>query len=201
MIELTLEEFSNQLAAKQSMPGGGSAAAYTATMASNLASMVANFTTGKKKYSEYEEDIQEILIKTEVLNKKLLALVDEDAEAFLNFMAAYKNKAGKEVIQGCLKDAARAPMEVIRLATEVVDIHEELLTKGSKMLISDVGVGVALLKSAIASARLNVLINLREIEDEVFVGEYMGEMNALSLEINEKCDRIYYRVEKSLERD
>src|SRR5699024_10061839 len=89
-IDMTMQNYAKELASNKSMPGGGSAAAYSLTLANSLASMVANFTTGKKKYAEYESDIGNILEETDKLFLEILSMVDEDAEAFLPLTAAYK---------------------------------------------------------------------------------------------------------------
>ena len=56
-----MKEFINTLASKEPTPGGGGAAALVGTVAAALCSMVANLTTGKKKYEQYQEDIDRIL--------------------------------------------------------------------------------------------------------------------------------------------
>ena len=68
------KEFAGDLGAKKSMPGGGSAAAYAATMANSLAMMVANFTLGKKKYADYEEDIVRILDRAQKMSEDVMSL-------------------------------------------------------------------------------------------------------------------------------
>lgn len=198
-VNMSMTKFAEELASKKSMPGGGSVAAYALTLSNSLASMVANFTTGKKKYAEFEEDIQNILEKTRLISKKAIAMVDEDAEAFLPLAAVYKmpaeseeEKRSKDIeMQKCLKNAAIVPMNLLRLSLEVLDLHEELLIKGSKMLISDVGVGVQMLKASALSAKLNVLINIKDIKDCEFVDKMSSEMDRLIEEITERCDKIY----------
>ena len=198
-VDMSMTKFAEELASKKSMPGGGSVAAYALTLSNSLASMVANFTTGKKKYAEFEEDIQNILEKTRLISKKAIAMVDEDAEAFLPLAAVYKmpaeseeEKRSKDIeMQKCLKNAAIVPMNLLRLSLEVLDLHEELLIKGSKMLISDVGVGVQMLKASALSAKLNVLINIKDIKDCEFVDKMSSEMDRLIEEITERCDKIY----------
>ncbi|CAK7031619.1 MAG: Methenyltetrahydrofolate cyclohydrolase [Peptostreptococcus russellii] len=201
-IDMTMQNYAKELASNKSMPGGGSAAAYSLTLANSLASMVANFTTGKKKYAEYESDIRKILEETDKLFLEILSIVDEDAEAFLPLAAAYKmpketdeQKELKDIeMQKCLKNASIVPMNLIRKCSQVVNIHEELSTKGSKMLISDVGVGVQMIKSAALSAKLNVLINIKDIKDCEFVDNISKEMEELLEEICKKCDKIYSEV-------
>ncbi len=201
-IDISMADFACELAAKKTMPGGGSVAAYALTLSNSLASMVANFTKGKKKYAEFEEDIEKILEKTEGLSKILLAMVDEDAEAFLPLAAAYKMPSETEEerlkkdleMQKCLKNAAMVPMNLLRISLDVLEVHTELLTKGSKMLISDVGVGVQMLKAAALSAKLNVLINIKDIKDCEFVDKISQEMEVLIKQISKESDRIYEGV-------
>ena len=198
-VDMSMTEFAEELASKKSMPGGGSVAAYALTLSNSLASMVANFTTGKKKYAKFEDDIQNILKKIEGISQRAIAMVDEDAEAFLPLAAVYKMPAESEdekrskniEMQKCLKNAAIVPMNLLRLSLEVLDLHEELLIKGSKMLISDVGVGVQMLRASALSAKLNVLINIKNIKDCEFVEKMSSEMDKLVKEITEKCDKIY----------
>ena len=57
-----MKEFINALASKEPTPGGGGASAMIGSVAAALGSMVANLTTGKKKYEQYQEDIDRILI-------------------------------------------------------------------------------------------------------------------------------------------
>ena len=78
-LDFSLEE----LGSKKSMPGGGSVAAYALNLANGLASMVANFTSGKKKYAAYQADIERILEECQVFHRESMDMVDRDAEAFL----------------------------------------------------------------------------------------------------------------------
>ncbi|WP_101772428.1 cyclodeaminase/cyclohydrolase family protein [Peptostreptococcus faecalis] len=205
-IDCSMSEFSNDLGAKKTMPGGGSAAAYVATLANSLASMVANFTVGKKKYAQFDDDIKEILEKAENLNDKVIDLVDEDIRQFLPLADAYKmpsttenEKKEKELeLQRCLKNAAKVPMDLLKICNEILYLHEELLEKGSKMLISDVGVGVQFLRASALSAKLNILINLNSINDEDFKNKYKVEMDSLVESVVNKCDFIYEEVLKQL---
>ena len=50
-----MKEFLEALASKEPTPGGGGASALVAAVSCSLCSMVANLTTGKKKYAQYLE--------------------------------------------------------------------------------------------------------------------------------------------------
>ena len=55
MTEMRMDEFLNELSSKAAVPGGGGASGYAAALGMALGTMVANLTTGKKKYAEYQE--------------------------------------------------------------------------------------------------------------------------------------------------
>ena len=61
MVNLTIQEFLDNLSSSAPVPGGGGAAALTGAISSALCSMVASLTSGKKKYAEYQQDIERIL--------------------------------------------------------------------------------------------------------------------------------------------
>ena len=54
-------DFIEKLSTKEPTPGGGGASALIGAVAAALASMVAGLTSGKKKYAEYQDDIERII--------------------------------------------------------------------------------------------------------------------------------------------
>ena len=89
LADKTCNEFVKELASKSPVPGGGGAAALGGAIGVALSSMVCNLTTGKKRYAEYENDIQDILKKAAALQQDLMKMIDEDAENFLPLSKAY----------------------------------------------------------------------------------------------------------------
>ena len=57
----SIRDFTDVLASKAPVPGGGGAAALVGAVGAALASMVGNLTVGKKKYADVEDDVQLIL--------------------------------------------------------------------------------------------------------------------------------------------
>ena len=169
MMEKSCIEFTEALAAKVSVPGGGGAAAYAGALAVALCSMVGNFTAGKKKYFEYEEDVQRMLAEGDEVRVRLLELVEEDAAAFYPLSQAYsipkEDPTRDEVLEKCTKDALAGPLEMMRQIARAIDLLEEMNVKGSRMLISDVGCGAALAAAAMRAASMNVFINTRGLKD------------------------------------
>ena len=89
MIEKSVEGFLDELSSSSATPGGGSAAALMGSMGAALVSMVANLTTGKKKYEAVEKEVVSILEQSEKLRKQLIEAINKDIEAFDTVMAAY----------------------------------------------------------------------------------------------------------------
>ncbi len=101
-------------------------------------------------------------------------------------------------MQLCLKRAAGVPLDLLRLSKRVLDLHEDLLEKGSVMLLSDVGVGVAMLRSAALSARINVMINIKDLDDRDFIVRTSQEVEDLVADIVKRSDYIYEEVFRRL---
>ncbi len=159
----SLEKYIEDLAAKLPAPGGGSAAALTASLGASLISMVVNFTLGRPKYAKYEKELKEIISKSESLKTKLLDLVDLD-------VAAYKSKN--------LRDSLNVPFMVARLSFEGIKLCPALIKKGNINLISDVAVAAALLESSFAAACVNVEINLKSLGDKKLTNQMRKELKS-----------------------
>lgn len=206
--ERSCEEFSRLLAIKEPIPGGGGAAALTGVLGIALNSMVANFSIGKKKFIQHEKKHKEILKKGEELRNKLLELIDKDAENFLPLSKAYgmpsttdEEKMEKEVVlQSALKIACSAPLEMVECVYESILLHEELVDISSKLIISDIGVGIKCLKAALYGSQINVIININSIKDETYVNEIKARCDKLVADGSKKADEIYNKVMKVLDK-
>ena len=183
MMDKSCTEFAAALAAKISVPGGGGAAAYVGALAVALCSMVGNFTTGKKKYAEYEDDVQRMLAEGEQVRTRLLELVEEDAAAFFPLSQAYgipkEDPTRADVLEKCTKDALAGPLEMMRQIARAIELLEEMNIKGSRMLISDVGCGAACAAAAMRAAAMNVFINTKSLRDRAFAQEVEDEADGL----------------------
>ena len=183
MMDKTCTEFADVLAAKESVPGGGGAAAYAGALGVALCSMVGNFTTGKKKYAEYEEDVQRMLADGEAIRKRLLELVEEDAAAFYPLSQAYgipkEDPTRAETLEKCTKDALAGPLEMMRQIAKAIELLEEMNVKGSRMLISDVGCGAVIAAAGMRAASMNVFINTKSLADREYAAKVEAEADEL----------------------
>ncbi|MDR0813936.1 MAG: cyclodeaminase/cyclohydrolase family protein [Oscillospiraceae bacterium] len=168
--EKTTKQFTDELASKAAVPGGGGASALVGAVAAALGNMVGSLTLGKKKYADVEAEIAALIADTTVLQEKLIELVDRDAEDFTPLAAAYgipKDDPTRDAtLQAALIAACAVPLEIMRTCCAVIDNLRVFAEKGSKMAVSDAGAGAILAVAAIQAASLNVYINAASITDE-----------------------------------
>ena len=123
LIEETCLNFTNRLAAREPVPGGGGAAALIGALAAALCSMAGNYSTDKKSAEGHETELREAIDKAEELRMQLLSLVDADAEAFAPLAAAWrlpKDEVGKAALQQATLDACVAPMDMLQSCAALV---------------------------------------------------------------------------------
>ena len=190
--------FAEALAAKNPVPGGSGASALVGALGAALCSMVANYTVGKKKYADVEEDVKAVLAQAEELRVRLLELVEEDAAAFEPLSRAYAipkdDPKREEVMEACLRAAAQPPMELLRLSCRAIELHRELLDKGSAMVLSDVGTGVIFCWSALYGAWLNLKVNTKPMKDRTCAEEMNREADGLVEQYWKIADEVYEAV-------
>ncbi len=201
-MEQNINVFINKLSTNSPTPGGGGVAALCGSMGAALASMVSELTIGKPKYKQYEDEVKEIAKEALLLKDKLMALAEEDEVAFEPLSKAYslptdteEQKAYKaEYMEKCLVKAADVPFRVTKTAYEVILLHERLVEKGSRLAISDVGVGAVVAKSALQSAALNVFINTKFMSDKNVANDYNTKTEEFIKKGSETADRVYMAV-------
>lgn len=169
MLEQSAVDFIGALSSNAPVPGGGGASATVGALAAALGMMVTNLTIGKKKYADYEEALIRCRSELEGLRDRLITLTDKDAEAFEPLSRAYslpKDAPDYErIMEEALLTASLAPLEIMDTALECAHVLEVLVEKGSRLAISDVGVGIYFAQAAIEGAALNVYINTKMMKD------------------------------------
>jgi len=187
LASMKIKEFINELASSSPAPGGGSVAALVGSLGAALSSMVCNLTIYKEKYSDVQDEIKEILKKSEKLRKKLIKLIDEDTEAFNDVMKAFKmpketdeqKKKRSIAIQEGYKKATSIPLDTSKTCEEILDLSMIVAKKGNQNSITDSAVSAIMARSAVESAILNVKINLGSIKDDKFVNNINSEIENL----------------------
>ena len=190
-----INEFTEVLASKEAVPGGGGASALVGSIGVALGNMVGSLTTGKKKYADVEEDIQRLMAEGESLRIELLSMMDKDAEAFAPLAKAYgipkDDPSRDEVMEKALDVACQAPMDIMRTVCKALDVIKDFAAKGSALAISDAGVGAVCCKAALQGASLNVFINTKSMKDRTKAEALEAEANAMLDKYCRLADEIY----------
>ncbi|RKW55350.1 MAG: sugar ABC transporter substrate-binding protein [Lachnospiraceae bacterium] len=197
-----IEEYIKELASKTPVPGGGGASAVAGALSAALSSMVCNLTIGKKSFAAVEEDIKNILSDMNKHMESFIKLSDKDAQVFYPLSQAYGFKPQNEEekalheanMEKLLFDAAIVPLDIMKEANSMLNSIDFLAKKGSKLAISDAGVAVGLLRSAVCGAMMNVVINVKYMKDRDIAQRLLDEASEILEDTMNKSDIIYREV-------
>lgn len=206
LVEMQINDFIAVLGSDTPAPGGGSASALAAAQGIALTKMVTELTIGKKKYAEFEDEIELLQKKAKSLQEGLLRAIDEDTEAFNQVSAVFglpktteeEKKARREAMQSALKGAAVTPFSMMEKIVDALKVTQAAVGKSNTNAASDLGVAALNLKAALQGAWLNVLINLAGIKDEMFVRQYRKAGESLVEEGSKIADATYQQILESL---
>ena len=202
----TCENFIEVLASKAAVPGGGGASALVGAIGIALGNMVGSLTVGKKTYADVEEEILECKKQADEIAREFLELMDKDAEAFEPLSKAYglpkstpeEIAKKEEIMESALEVACSAPVEIMKTCAKGIDLVEIFAEKGSKIALSDAGVGATLLKSAMQGASLNIYINTKSMKNREKAEKLNQIADSLREEYEAKADRIFAEVNRRI---
>ncbi len=202
MSESTIDLFIKELSSDAPVPGGGGASGLVAAVGMSLGNMVMALTTGKKKYAEYQEEIERIIDNAGDITRKLLDAMDKDAVAFEPLSKAYglpKNtdeeiEYRNKVLEEALVVASEAPLKLMEQIVDAIRVTKRVAEIGSKLAISDAGVAAQCLKASLNGASLNVFINTKMMKNRDKADEFDSKADELILIGNEMADEIYELV-------
>lgn len=189
--DYSIDEFLNELSSSEPSPGGGSTAALVSALAASLNSMVYSLTIGKKVYENLSDEEKEEMLRlhneTQDFIKLSQEFMERDRKDFLGLMECYKLpksteeevKFRKDKIKEFTIKAMESPLELAEECLKFYNNIDFAIKFGNKNLISDAGVAISLLHSAIESSIINVKVNLNYLRDEDIV-----------FEIEDKCTNI-----------
>jgi glutamate formiminotransferase/formiminotetrahydrofolate cyclodeaminase len=195
---LTVHGFVDELSRESPAPGGGSVASLAGAMGAGLTSMVATLTHRKKGMEDLQDEMLEIGIQAQMLQARLIDLVDTDTEAFNKVMAAFRMKKRTEeeqtardrAVQEAYVGAAEVPLETMEAALEVMKLAERVAVLGNPGAISDAGSAAVMALAAVKTAGLNVRINVKEIEDDGISGGLLSRMEAIETESGPLYEKV-----------
>ncbi len=176
-------DFADALAAKLPVPGGGGAAALVGALAAALCSMAGEFTVGKPRYADVDQDVRNVLAQAADHRARLLALVEQDAAGFEPLAAAWAiprdDPSRRVAVEQATRDACDAPLAIMRETAQVICLLEEMRAKGTRLMQADVGCGALLAEAALRSAAVSVLVNTRSYRERQWARDAEAEANGL----------------------
>lgn len=197
-----IDEYIKELGSKAPVPGGGGASAVAGALSAALAGMVCNLTVGKKSYIAVEDDVKRILEDMNKHMESFIRLSDMDAEVFYPLSQAYgfkpqnneEKKLHEENMEKLLFNAAMVPLDIMKEAYSMLGAIDFLAKKGSKLAVSDAGVAVSMLRSAVCGAMMNVVINVKYMKNREKAQDLMDEASEILENTMNKADIIYREV-------
>ncbi len=200
---LPVASFIQHTASRAPTPGGGAVAALNGSLGVGLLLMVCRLTRGKKRYAHLEDAMRERVECLMPLRDELKELMDRDAEAFDQVMAAYglpqtsddEREARQAAIAQGYGVATAVPLEVMRLCLEGLELGPDTAREGSENALSDCAVAGLALHTGFWGAAYNVRINLGELSAgelrsraEEALAKWPGRADAAAARIRETVD-------------
>lgn len=192
LVDMTCLDFADETASESPAPGGGSIAAYMGALAAALGSMVANLSAHKAGWDERWKEFSDYAEKGRELQDKLIALVDEDTEAFNRIMAVFampkstdaEKAARKDALEAATLYATEVPLRTMQTALKTFPLLMVMAKNGNPASVSDAGVGALAARAAVMGAYLNVKINAAGLKNR----ERADVILAMAAEIAAKAD-------------
>lgn len=204
LVDLTARGFADETASESPAPGGGSISAYMGALAAALGTMVANLSAHKPGWDDRWEEFSDYAVKGRLCIERLLALVDEDTDAFNRIMAVFampkntpeEKAARSEALQRATVNAIEVPLRTMQSAYDTFDILEYMAANGNPASVSDAGVGALAARAAVLGASLNVRINAEGLKDKELAAKYIRQAEEIVAKAVEKETHILGIVNK-----
>ena len=206
LVEMKLSDFVDEVSRESPAPGGGSIAAVAGALGASLSSMVSNLTANKRGSEKVDDILNDAANKCQEIKNALVKAVDDDTNAFNAYMDARRlpkkteeeKKARHQAMQDGLKQAVNVPLNTAKLSYEAVKIAMAVAENGNPNSITDVGVGAQSAYTGVLGGIYNVLINLKDIEDEKFNEDMRNACAELKKNALEDLNKVLTYVEGKL---
>ena len=206
LVRMTVKDFTDEVSRDTPAPGGGSVAALAGALGAALASMVANLWQGKADSEAAASELIEAAETAQRVKDQLVLAVDEDTNAFNAYMEARRlpanTKAEKTTrerqMQEGLKAAVRVPYQTALAAYQGMQAAWTVVQHGNVSSITDGAVGAQTAYAGIRGGIWNVLINLKDITDQDFVGEMRDKCESLLQDARALLEHVTAHVDARL---
>lgn len=206
LIDMTITGFVNETASESPAPGGGSVSALCAAMGIGLGSMVANLSADKRGWEDQSKSFSDWAEKAQAIKEELLFLIDEDTNAFNAIMSAFQlpkntdeeKSKRSEAIEIASVYATEIPLKTMQVAYSSIPILKVMVEKGNPNSITDAGVGLLCIKTAVRGAYFNVMVNAKGLKDKAKAAEFAKQAKALLQSNHQEIDEILKLVEETI---
>lgn len=206
LVDLSVRRFVEETASESPAPGGGSVSAQLGALGAALATMVANLSAHKRGWDDRWEEFSAWADRGKACQDELVALVDEDTDAFDAIMAAFAmaqdsdaaRAARTEAIQSATSVAIEVPLRVMEVSLDAMEVIAAMASLGLAASVSDAGVGALCARAAVMGAYLNVRINAPGLADATSASTYLERGLVLQNDAIEREAEILQEVERRL---
>ncbi|MBF0387666.1 MAG: cyclodeaminase/cyclohydrolase family protein [Candidatus Omnitrophica bacterium] len=154
----SLTRYLQLLAAREPVPGGGSAAAVSGALGASLIAMSARYSVGKGKPRAVESRFARLIVDADKKRDQLAAIITQDAQAYLNVVAVRKS-GDKARLKAANRAAALVPRALITICRKLLRNIPFLKKEANRYLLSDVLAAEVFLTAAIQAARAMIEAN------------------------------------------
>lgn len=206
LIRMDLRAFADETASESPAPGGGSISAYVGSLGAALGTMVANLSAGKRGWEDKINLFSDFAVQGQHVKDTLLTLVDEDTNAFNKIMNAFglpkgtdeEKKARTQAIEDATKYACEIPFKVMETAYSILPMLAAMVEQGNPNSITDAGVGVLCVKTAVRGAYFNVLVNAQGLKDRAFAEDIKSRAKQILDKNHAEADALIAKVEAAI---
>lgn len=206
LIRMDLRAFADETASESPAPGGGSISAYVGSLGAALGTMVANLSAGKRGWEDKINLFSDFAAQGQHVKDTLLTLVDEDTNAFNKIMNAFglpkgtdeEKKVRTQAIEDATKYACEIPFKVMETAYSILPMLAAMVEQGNPNSITDAGVGVLCVKTAVRGAYFNVLVNAQGLKDRAFAEDIKSRAKQILDKNHAEADALIAKVEAAI---
>lgn len=206
LVDLSITGFINETASDSPAPGGGSVSALSAALGIGLGAMVANLSADKRGWESKTAMFSEWAEKAQVIKEELIYLIDEDTNAFNGIMNALQmpkatpeEKALRsEALELASIYATEIPLKTMQVAYKSIEILKEMVEQGNPNSITDAGVGLLCIKTAVRGAYFNVMVNAKGLNSKDKAKAMAEEAKTLLADNHARIDAILQKIEEAI---
>ena len=201
--DMKVTELINEIGSDSPAPGGGAVAGLAGGIGVALTMMVNGLTLSKKGFENDRERILDDIAKGNELKERFVDVMNRDSEVFdvlIESLALPKDSDAQKAIrrgavQAAFRNCTEVPLAMMEVCMESIDLLAGLVGTTNPNVVSDLGIAALTLKTAMQSAWLNVLINLKSLKDHEFADECWRHGQALMDHAIPLAKESYKKVE------